>query len=359
MSVDAAPDVVRTPAEAAAAAREPLLVLEPLEAFLDAAGIGDGPVVATPIGDGHSNVTYALERGGADVVLRRPPRGPLPPSAHDVLREARLLRRLHPLGVRVPEVLAVCDSAAVIGAPFYVMERIDGEVLIDALPPALDDVVGRAAIGRELVDALAELHAIDPEDAGLGDLAARGGYLERQLRRFRGLLERSATRPLPLLERTADWLDANRPTTPRTTVVHGDYRLGNAIFARSAPARLAAILDWELWALGDPLADLGYLTAMWAVPGEASNVMLDLTPVTLLPGFPDRDELTARYVERSRLDASGLGWYQALAYWKSAIFLEGSYRRWLEGSTDDHYFARLRDGVPELARVAWRLAQRA
>ena len=352
-------DVVRTAAEAAAAAREPLLVLEPLQAFLDAAGVGRGPVTAEPIGDGHSNVTYALARDGARVVLRRPPRGPLPPSAHDVLREARLLALLRPAGVRVPEVLAVCEDREVVGAPFYVMERVDGEVLTGALPAALDDAAGRAAVGAELVDALAELHAVDLDAAGLTGFGAPDGYLERQVRRFRGLLERTATRPLPLLEQVADWLDANRPRTPRTTVVHGDYRLGNVLFSASAPARLEAVLDWELAALGDPLADLGYLTAMWAVAGEESNVMLDLTPVTRLPGFLTREELAARYAQRSGLDPAALGWYQALAVWKAAIFLEGSYRRYLAGSTDDPYFGRLGEGVPQLARTAARLAQAA
>ncbi|MDO8212607.1 phosphotransferase family protein [Conexibacter sp. CPCC 206217] len=348
-------DVVRTASEAARARREPLLVLEPLEALLDAASIGAGPLEATPIGDGHSNVTYLLRRGETRVVLRRPPRGPLPPSAHDVLREARLLARLRPAGVRVPEVLCTCEDADVIGAPFYVMAHIDGHVLSSAAPGGdlLTRPADRAAIGAELVDALAELHAVDLRASGLDGFGAPSGYLERQLRRFGGLLEATATRPLPLLEQVAAWLADNRPASPATTVVHGDYRLGNAMFALSGVPRLAAILDWELAALGDPLADLGYLTAMWAQPGDAPNPMLDLSALTREPGFPTREQLAARYAERTGRDTRDLRWYQVLAIWKSAIFLEGSYRRFLAGSTDDTYFARLGVGVPALAQAAW------
>jgi aminoglycoside phosphotransferase (APT) family kinase protein len=369
VSATADDDVVRTPAEVAAAEREPLLVLEPLEAFLDGAGIGSGIVTAAPIGDGHSNVTYALERGRERVVLRRPPRGPLPPSAHDVLREARLLKLLRPAGVLVPEVLAVCDDADVIGAPFYVMGFVDGDVLGERLPPAYAGPRAARRIGEELVDALAALHALDVDAAGLGDFGRRGGYLARQVRRFGDLLERTATRPLPELERVRDWLTQTLPDERETVLVHGDYRLGNALFTAGEPSRpgapgastdelgdvrLSALLDWELATLGDPLADLGYLTAMWSEPGDAPNPMLDLSVVTRAAGFASRDQLAARYAERTGRSVDALGWYRVLALWKSAIFLEGSYGRHIAGSTDDRYFARLADGVPQLAREALR-----
>jgi aminoglycoside phosphotransferase (APT) family kinase protein len=297
-------------------------------------------------------VTYAIRRGPERFVLRRPPRGPLPPSTHDVLREAWLLAALRPAGVRVPEVLATCEDAGLIGAPFYVMDFVDGHVLTSALPPALDAADARARIGEELVDALVELHAVDLERSGLSGFGKIGGYLERQVRRFRGLLELNATRPLPELERVADWLAAGVPDTPVTTVVHGDYRLGNLMFARHAPPRLVAVLDWEMAALGDPLADLGYLMATWAAPDDAPNPMLDLSEATRLAGFLDRRALARRYAERTGRGLDGLAWYEVLALWKSAIFLEGSYGRYLAGSTDDQYFARLADGVPTLARLA-------
>jgi aminoglycoside phosphotransferase (APT) family kinase protein len=348
MSGPADADVVDTPEQAAALEREPLIVLEPLAAFLDAAGLGSGAVDARPIGEGHSNVTYLLERGsGERLVLRRPPRGPLAPSTHDVLREARLLRLLS--GVPSPEILASCDDDAVIGAPFYVMPFVDGHVLTTELPPAFTDP---AAIGDALIDALVALHAV-PIEGALADFGRPAGYLKRQVRRFRGLLEANATRPLPDLEAVADWLDAWTPQSPDATVVHGDYRLGNAML--DPTPRVAAILDWELATLGDPLADVGYLTAMWAEADDPDDPMLDLSRVTRGPGFATRAQLATRYADRSGRDASDLRWYQVLAIWKSAIFLEGSYRRHQAGSTDDPYFARLAEGVPALAARALRL----
>jgi aminoglycoside phosphotransferase (APT) family kinase protein len=349
-------DVVATRAEAAALAREPLIVLEPLAAFLDARGLGSGPLRAEPIGEGHSNVTYLLERDGARLVLRRPPRGPLAPSTHDVLREARLLALLEPSGVPAPPILATCDDDAVIGAPFYVMPFIDGHVLTTRLPAAFAGGGGPAAIATQLVDALVALHAV-PVEGALAAFGRPAGYLERQLRRFQGLLEANATRDLRDLHEVGAWLAANVPAPGDAAVVHGDYRLGNALFAADPAPRLAAILDWEMATLGDPLADVGYMTAMWADADDPDDPMLALSAVTRSAALPTRAALERRYAERSGRDLSGLAWYQVLAIWKSAIFLEGSYRRYREGSTDDAYFARLGDGVPLLAARARRRVQ--
>lgn len=345
------PDVVRTVAEAAACELEPLLVLEPLEAYLDAAGLGAGPIAASPVGDGHSNVTYTLVRGGRRLVLRRPPRGPLPPSAHDVLREARLLRALGPLGLPVPEVLASCEEPSVIGAPFYVMPFVEGHVLTEELPAELAAPGVPERLAEQLVDALLELHAVDFGAAGLADFGRSDGYLERQIRRFGGLLEENATRPLPRLESVAEWLGANLPDSPPATIVHGDYRLGNVMFAPREP-RLVAILDWEMATIGDPLADLGYMTAMWAQPDDPANPVGDLSRLTRQPGFPRREALARRYAEASGRSLEALGWYQVLALWKAAIFLEGSFKRYQAGTTRDPYFARLGKGVEQLAALA-------
>ncbi|HEX2706635.1 MAG TPA: phosphotransferase family protein [Solirubrobacterales bacterium] len=351
----AGPDVVRTVAGQSGLELEPLLVLEPLEAFLDDAGLGSGPIEASAIGGGHSNVTYLLRRGEESLVLRRPPRGPLPPSAHDVLREARLLSALGPLGFRVPEVLATCEDGNVIGAPFYVMPFVAGHVLTATLPPEIGDAGAPARIAEELVDCLVELHAIDVEGAGLAAFGRADGYLERQIKRFGGLLELNATRPLPDLERLAEWLAANIPDSPAATVVHGDYRLGNVMFAPSSP-RLVAVLDWEMATIGDPLADVGYMTAMWAQPDDPPNPVGDLSEVTRLPGFPGREALAERYVAATGLSLDALGWYQVLALWKAAIFLEGSYKRYQAGTTVDTYFARLGEGVEKIGRLAYERA---
>ncbi len=320
----------------------------PLREYLDGQHLGRGEPRIEPIGDGHSNLTFLVEREGARLVLRRPPHGPLPPSAHDVVREAGLLRSLRPHGVPVPEVLAICDDPAVIGAPFYLMDFVDGLILTATMPAPLD---GQAeAIADRLVDGLVELHAVDPGTDGLADLGRPDGYLERQLKRFGGLLEVNATRPLPDLEAVADWLDAGLPDSPAPTVVHGDYRLGNVMFAPGP--RLAAILDWEMATIGDPLADLGYMTAMWSQPTDPPNAVSDLSAVTRANGFPDRDFLARRYAEASDRAVADLRWYQVLALWKAAIFLEGSFKRFGAGTTADPYFASLEAGVPALASLA-------
>jgi aminoglycoside phosphotransferase (APT) family kinase protein len=214
MPVALAPDdIVRTHEQGARNAREPLLVLEPLLDFLATHGLeAPSGLEATPIGDGHSNVTFALSTG---VVLRRPPRGPLPPSAHDVLREARLLKALEHTPVRAPRVLAVCEGASAIGAPFYVMERVQGVVVTDSLPEALDNPEQRARIADELIDALVELHAVDWQAVGLEGFGKPTGYLERQLRRFSGLWEHNRTRELPEVEQAYQWLATNLPESPR------------------------------------------------------------------------------------------------------------------------------------------------
>src|SRR3954464_10036421 len=283
--------IVDTAEEAAALDLPPLLVRRPLEAFLDAHGLGEGPVEAEPVGEGHSNVTYVIQRAGGAWVLRRPPRPPLPPSAHDVLREARLLTAVQDADVRTPDVLATCDDESVIGAPFYVMERIEGDVMTAAVPPALDGEEAR--IGEELIDALVEVHAVDWRACGLEGYGKPTGYLDRQLRRFGGLWEHNRTRELPVLDRVTAWLAEHKPESGEATIVHGDYRLGNTMFAPGAPARLAAIFDWELATIGDPLADVGYLVATWAQAGDEENAISALGGVTRRPGFASPEELVA------------------------------------------------------------------
>jgi aminoglycoside phosphotransferase (APT) family kinase protein len=348
--------IVDTPEQASLLDLPPLLVRRPLEAFLDARGLGSGPLEAEPVGEGHSNVTYVISRAGGAWVLRRPPRPPLPPSAHDVLREARLLSAVQDAQVRTPRVLATCDDESVIGAPFYVMERVDGDVLTSEVPAALDNEAARARIGDELVDALVEIHAVDWRACGLEGYGKPTGYLDRQLRRFGGLWEHNRTRELPVLDRVTEWLAEHKPESGEATIVHGDYRLGNTMFAPSAPARLAAIFDWELATIGDPLADVGYLVATWAQPDDPEDALFGLGAVTRRPGFPTRDLLIARYEERSGRSMSDVRWYMTLALWKSAVFLEGSYKRRLAGTTEDAFFDRLEAGVPAIAERAWAIA---
>jgi aminoglycoside phosphotransferase (APT) family kinase protein len=349
--------IVDTPEQAAQLDLPPLLVRRPLEAFLDAHGLGSGPVEATAIGEGHSNVTFEISRGTDRWVLRRPPRPPLPPSAHDVLREAQLLRAVRDAGVRTPVVVAATGDEGVIGAPFYVMERVEGEVLTTSVPAALDGPGDRVRIGEELVDALVEIHAVDWRACGLEGYGKPTGYLDRQLRRFGGLWEHNKTREVPTLDQLTTWLTEHRPESGPATIVHGDYRLGNVMFAPEAPARIVAIFDWELATIGDPLADLGYMLATWGQEGNPENPISALGGVTRGPGFPTREELIALYEERSGRSMRDVRWYMALALWKSAVFLEGSYKRRLAGTTEDPFFDLLKEGVPMIAERAWSLAQ--
>ena len=352
MTVAPAPDdIVATHAEAERNERVPLLVLEPLAAFLDEHGLGTGPITAEPVGDGHSNVTYLVRREGREVVVRRPPRPPLPPSAHDVVREARLLRAIQGTAARVPEVLAVCDDEAVIGAPFYVMERIRGEVITKEVPAALDTPQERRRIGEQLIDALVEIHGVDWQ-ACLEGFGKPSGYLERQVRRFDGLWEHSRTREVEAVERVGAWLAEHIPESGPATIVHGDFRLGNTMFAADAPARLCAVFDWEMATIGDPLADIGYMCATWSEADDPPVGRFELGRVTRADGFPTRAELIARYEERSGREVRDLPWYTTLALWKSVVFMEGNYRRAIEGRTDDPYLKSFGEGVTELAARA-------
>lgn len=308
---------------------------------------------------GHSNETFFISRGGDEWVLRRPPRGAFLPTAHDVGREYRVLTALRDSKVRVPRTLLACDDDSVIGAPFYLMERIHGVVIRNELPSTFG-LAERARVGDELVDALVELHGLDPQSCGLEGFGKPSGYLERQLKRWNSQLELTLphTRPLSKLEEVGRWLNETRPASPATTIVHGDYKLDNVMFAADAPARLVTILDWEMSTLGDPLADLGWMISYWREPGDAEgDVFFDLHSVTAAPGFRSRAELIDRYASLTGRDTSALDWYIVLAIWKLAILLEGSYARHLAGMTDDPFFAQLTEGVPALARRALDIAK--
>jgi aminoglycoside phosphotransferase (APT) family kinase protein len=348
--------IVRDAAAAASLEHGAAIVLDPLREFLDAEALGGGEIEAAELGDGHSNLTFLLRRGEDRFVLKRPPRGKLAASANDVLREARILQALEATPVPAPRVLALCDDPAVIGAPFFVMSHVEGAAINDGLSAALQTVAAPARIATRAVEALATLHAVDLKAGGLDQFGRPSGYLERQLRRFGSLLETNATRPLPELEQVADWLVENMPESRRTTFVHGDFRLGNLLFAETL--QVATVLDWEMATVGDPLADLGYLTAMWAAPDDADNPMFSLSRLTRRPDFPRRRYLASAYAEATGEPVADLRWYQVLALWKSAIFLEGSYRRFIEGASGDAYFRSLGEGVPALARTArqWTLS---
>ena len=352
-------DVVELAADAKGLAQPPLLILENVQAFLDENGLGSGAVRARRIGQGGgSNFSYLLERDEGRFVLRRPPRPPLPPSAHDMVREARLQLALAPHGIRLPNIRAVCDDDSVLGVPFYVMDFLEGHVVTDSLPAGLEDQEARRQLGLDFVDALVEIHAADVTAPGIAEFVRPGSYLERQVRRFTQLWEINRTRDLPDVETVGAWLARNMPDPLPLAVVHGDYRLGNAMVAPDQPARIAAVLDWEMGAVGDPRADVGYLLATYSEPGGDVNP-LGASPVTAMSGFPTKRELVEHYRERSGREVEPLGWFQALALWKAAVFCEAIYGRYARGelASEDAYAARFEKGVPLLARTALEIVE--
>jgi aminoglycoside phosphotransferase (APT) family kinase protein len=345
------PDVVAAASESATPDKPPLILLEPLAAFLDEHGMGSGPLEALEIGGGHSNATFLLVRGDDRWVLRRPPLPPYPPSTHDVLREYNFLRSCSG-AVRVPTPLLSVADTSLIGAPFYLMSFVPGEVITVELPPGLESPQKRRRVSEELIEGLAEIHALDWRTAGLAEMHRGDDYLGRQLRRFSGLWEEYRRRPIPAIDEATARLQELRPTTAEQALVHGDYRLGNTIFEVEGTPRLRAVVDWEMASIGDPLADLGYLTATWAEPEDREGTLLDLGVATAEPGFGSRADLVAAYEARSGRVAESLPWYEALSSWKSAILLEGSYQRSRDGLAKGAFFEGLEQGVPGLAARA-------
>jgi aminoglycoside phosphotransferase (APT) family kinase protein len=290
------------------------------------------PLAFTRIKGGHSNLTYRIDdAGGRALVLRRPPLGELLPTAHDMTREWRFISAFHPTPVPVPPPLAYCDDEEVTGAPFYVMAFVEGHVLHDATVPEENYTQEqRRSAGLSFIDVLSDMHAEDPDDIGLADIARKEGYIARQLKRWYSQWEASKTRELPVVDEVHDELSARIPEQGPARVVHGDYRLGNCI--TSFDGQIAAVLDWEIATLGDPLADVGYVLHSWPEPGE-SGPAHRMSP-TVVPGFPKRDELLERYASRSGRDVSQIDFYVAFSHWKSACIVEGVYARYLHGALD-------------------------
>ncbi|MBA2812770.1 phosphotransferase family protein [Streptomyces sp. KM273126] len=307
-----------------------------------------GPLRVALLQGGRSNLTYEVTDGTHRWVLRRPPLGVLTPTAHDMDREYRVVAALGPTGVPVARAVLSCTDPAVIGAPFCVVDFVEGTVLRDgdeatALRPA---DARRAAMA--LVDALVVLHSVDADGVGLGDFGRPEGYLERQVRRWRGQWERVATRTLPELGALHDRLARALPKSGAAAIVHGDYRLDNTILAPGGFGRIAAIVDWEMATLGDPLADLGMLLMYWEPVCEP--VLGSGHVPTSNPGFPSGRELAERYAERSGRDIGTLTFYQALACFKLAVIAEGIHARHLAGRTVGTGFERVGSAVPALLR---------
>jgi aminoglycoside phosphotransferase (APT) family kinase protein len=299
-----------------------------LRVFLDEAGLGVlDEDSAAPLGAGESNITLELNTDAGQLVLRRPPEGPLSPKTHDVIREARILEALSGR-FRVPKVLTTCMDVRVLGAPFFIMERVDGCVITRTVPPQFDTTAHRRAVSIELVETLADLHHVDWKSAGLDGLAPTSDYLARQVDRFERLWHLSRVTDIDLLAPVTEFLKRRLPSDNRApAVVHGDYRLGNVVLASETPARLVAVLDWEMATLGDGWADLGYLLALWADPADPQPDVFESATLLRQDGFLQRDEVIAVYEDRSGMHVRNIDWYLVLALWKAAIFTRGNARR--------------------------------
>ncbi|KAA0022425.1 phosphotransferase family protein [Antrihabitans cavernicola] len=296
-----------------------------VEAWVADLGIGaTGPLTFKRIGNGQSNLTNLItDAGGAKWVLRRPPLGTLLASAHDVVREHRILSALQGSAVPVPKVLGLTEDPAITDAPLMLMSFVDGTVVDDVSVAETLSVERRAAIGASLTRTLGRIHAVDLESAGLDDLASHKPYAERQLRRWSGQWEKSKTREVPAVEQLATRLHAAIPEQHELTLVHGDFHMSNVITSND-DGQVVAVVDWELCTLGDPLADIGALLAYWPEQGE--NYIGQFMSSTL-PGFPSRAELAAAYFAETGRDAAALGFWHTLALWKVGIIAEGVLRR--------------------------------
>ncbi|KOU03879.1 phosphotransferase family protein [Streptomyces californicus] len=316
---------------------------ESLRARLDRErpGLVSGPLHARLIEGGRSNLTYVVGDGTGQWVVRRPPLGHVLATAHDMAREYRVISGLHPTAVPVPEPLLLCEDDAVLGAPFYVMEYVEGVPYRTAeqLAPLGPERTRAAVLG--LVDTLVDLHAVDPGAVGLGDFGRPEGFLERQLRRWGKQLDASRNRELAGVDALHADLGRSLPASPAPTVVHGDYRLDNVLLGPDE--RIRAVLDWEMSTLGDPLTDLGLLVMY------SSDLGLPESPVSTTsgaPGHPSPAELIERYAARSGRDTSAISWYTAFAWFKLAVILEGIHYRYTLGQTVGAGFDRIGDLVP-------------
>lgn len=306
-----------------------------LTQFFDEAFGDHEPITVTPMVGGGSCEVFAIERAGERWVLRQAPRHASSSTAHDVLREFRILDAIKDQPVKIARPVVACDDPEVFGSHFYVMERVDGVPVRSNVPPAwasAPETHGHAL--EQLVDAIVEIHAVDWQACGLGDMAHTENYLQRQSTRWLSQLESYGGRDLPSAHTVGAWLEANRPADQAPTLYHGDYKIDNVLYAPDAPPNLLAVVDWEMASIGDPLVDLAW--AMIFHPGPDGTMRLGMAkePRFSMVGLPAQEDLVARYAERSGRDVSNIGWYDVFSRWKLAIVLEGSYAKFVRGLSD-------------------------
>ncbi|MCU1486810.1 MAG: putative aminoglycoside phosphotransferase [Actinomycetia bacterium] len=311
-----------------------------------------GDVTVEQVSGGSSNLTYRVRHGDDDWILRRPPLSHVLATANDMKREHTVQAALHATDVPVPKVIRFCDDTSVLGAPFYLMERLDGIVFNDASDVAHLDEAQSLAATYELVDVLARLHAVDPEAVGLGSFGKPTGFVTRQVGRWSTQWEKSKQRELPEIDEVARILAAAIPPEGAASIVHGDYSFNNTMFRRDQPARMQAVLDWEMSTLGDPLTDVGMVAMYWTEVGEMMWAKREHPqPHRANAGFPSVDDLLERYATASGRDLSGIDFYRALATFKLAVITEGAHAR-IAGSGETDRLAQVDASVRQLASMA-------
>ena len=321
-------------------------------------GLPDGDLKVRQFPSGASNLTYLLEIGDWTGVLRRPPLGPIPPKAHDMGRESGILRMLEAAYPLAPKPYFFCDDESVIGAPFYVMERREGVVIDDSFPKGVEPTEELCrGISRTVVDTLVELHAVDPWEAGLGDLGKPEGFLERQTHGWISRYDRAKTDEIEEVGPLTDWLVRDIPESPRPTIIHNDYKLNNLVLNPDDLTEVRAVLDWEMATIGDPLFDLAVSLTYWVEADDSEDLKQVLPTVTDMPGFMTRREIVDRYAEKSGRDLSDMHWYVVFGYFKLAGILQQIYARWRNGQTKDERFANFDERVRALILHAHDLSQ--
>ncbi|MDQ3361809.1 MAG: phosphotransferase family protein [Actinomycetota bacterium] len=312
-------------------------------------GLPDGELEVEQFPSGASNLTYLLKIGAWEGVLRRPPMGLIPPKAHDMGRESGILSKLNAAYPLAPKPYFFTDDESVIGAPFYVMEKRTGVVLDESFPEDVrpDEELCRG-ISRTVVDTLVELHAVDPAEAGLGELGRPEGFLERQTKGWISRYDEAKTDEIEEVGPLTDWLVNNVPDSPPPTVIHNDYKLNNLVLNPDDLTEVRAVLDWEMTTVGDPLFDLAVSLSYWIEPGDPDDLKAVMPTVTSTPGFMTRRELIDRYAEKSGRDLSEMHWYVVFGYFKLAGILQQIFARWKNGQTSDERFATFGDRVRTL-----------
>jgi aminoglycoside phosphotransferase (APT) family kinase protein len=303
---------------------------------------------------GKANLTYLLEfPDGTDLVLRRPPLGPVAASAHDMAREYRVLSRLWRGFDKAPRALAICEDASVIGAPFFLMERRPGVVIRDVVPDRFgggSDPEANGKLSTVVIDTMVELHSVDPARCGLGDLGHPEGFLGRQVEGWWKRWEQAKHEDNPIADDVGGWLRAHIPRSGPPTLIHNDWRLDNMAVSPTDPGVCVAVYDWDMATRGDPLADLGTLMASWYDEGEEKSTLAPMP--TTAPGWLDRGSALQRYGERSGRALTDIGWYVVFGTWKLGVVLQQIYIRWLRGQTKDARFEPLGEGARALFRLA-------